>query len=220
MNKKISLIIDSEYDYFVNWLKKNSGRHFVDVENGFYQIYSASSKSEKGFPIYDPTSYNYFLMISSNELLYQVDHDCVIYYEHTDLMNENGVMGIAFLFDLLQLNQHRLEVTASCELEEPQIVRIFERLIILICETWGVSVPAEFAIQLPTQQLPTRIERNLRRGGPLPTPDDVKLEYIRGWFEIQGKETQESYCSRNGISPSGLRYWMRKMKAEGKLPPS
>lgn len=60
----------------------------------------------------------------------------------------------------------------------------------------------------------------LRRGGPLPTPEEDKLKIVMEWLTRQGKETQEDFCNRKGVATSTLRAWIRELRAQNKLPPS
>jgi len=60
----------------------------------------------------------------------------------------------------------------------------------------------------------------LRRGGPLPTPEEDKMKIVTEWLTRQGKETQEDFCNRKGVATSTLRAWIRELRAQNKLPPS
>jgi hypothetical protein len=45
----------------------------------------------------------------------------------------------------------------------------------------------------------------LRRGGPLPTPEEDKVKIVAEWLAVQGKETQEDFSNRKGVATSTLR---------------
>ncbi len=60
-------------------------------------------------------------------------------------------------------------------------------------------------------------ESKRRRGGPLGTPEEKKLEIVREWHEVQGDTSQEIFCNSRGISSSTLRRWEKELKAQGKF---
>lgn len=60
----------------------------------------------------------------------------------------------------------------------------------------------------------------LRRCGPLPTPEEDKVEIVTEWLTRQGRETQEDFCNRKGVATSTLRAWIRELRTKNKLPPS
>jgi hypothetical protein len=63
---------------------------------------------------------------------------------------------------------------------------------------------------LDSKNVVTEVKK-LRRGGPIPKSDSKKWEIIKGWLEVKGDMTQESYCMSKAISSSTLRKWMRQM---------
>jgi hypothetical protein len=50
----------------------------------------------------------------------------------------------------------------------------------------------------------------MRRGGPLPLPDDEQKKIIDEWLNKQFTITQEQFCAQKGISSSRLRKWKKK----------
>lgn len=56
-----------------------------------------------------------------------------------------------------------------------------------------------------------------RKGGPVPSPEEKKKEYVIGWNNIKGtkdrfgkKITKEDYCIEKGISPGSLDNYLRE----------
>lgn len=62
----------------------------------------------------------------------------------------------------------------------------------------------------------TRSKR--RKGGPVPVPDETKIEIVKEWLAVEGKESQASFCARKGISDRGLRGWIDDLESRGLLP--
>ena len=55
-----------------------------------------------------------------------------------------------------------------------------------------------------------------RRGGPVPTPVEVKTRIVRGWIEVQGRENQNRYAKRKGVSARHLRNWIQEFMESGR----
>ncbi len=53
-----------------------------------------------------------------------------------------------------------------------------------------------------------------KRGGPYETKREVRLALVREWLEVQGKETQKSFCVDRPVRPSQLRKWTRELEPE------
>jgi len=65
--------------------------------------------------------------------------------------------------------------------------------------------------------LDRRRREKSKRGGPIATPEDQKLEIVRGWLEVKGKMRQEDYAATRGVSVSTLRRWERELRQQKKL---
>jgi hypothetical protein len=63
----------------------------------------------------------------------------------------------------------------------------------------------------------TRHAPPARRGGPAGTPEDQRLQIVRGWLDVQGRMNQEVYAGSQGIAVSTLRRWMRAFQEAHKL---
>jgi hypothetical protein len=56
-----------------------------------------------------------------------------------------------------------------------------------------------------------------RQGGPIPTPEQDRLDIVRRWQEKRGRMKQEVFASMHGISGRTLRRWEKDLKEQGKL---
>ncbi len=56
-----------------------------------------------------------------------------------------------------------------------------------------------------------------KRGGPAGTPEDQKMEIVKGWLEVRGRMNQEVYAHSRGVASSTLRRWMRELREASKL---
>ncbi len=56
-----------------------------------------------------------------------------------------------------------------------------------------------------------------KRGGPAGTPEDQKMEIVKGWLEVRGRMNQEVYARSRGVASSTLRRWMQELREASKL---
>jgi hypothetical protein len=56
-----------------------------------------------------------------------------------------------------------------------------------------------------------------KRGGPVGTPENQKVDTVKGWLEVRGQMNQELYAQSRGVAPSTLRRWTRELRVKGKL---
>jgi hypothetical protein len=65
----------------------------------------------------------------------------------------------------------------------------------------------------PTLPSAAKPANEKRKGGPIPTPDDIVDAILKEWDEVRGRESQESFCNRKSIGVSTLGAWQRKRKS-------
>lgn len=89
--------------------------------------------------------------------------------------------------------------------------------------TWGnrtlwKSKREPFIYQVPEEYKAAKpLEYDLRKGGPIPTPENEIKVILEEWEQAKGKVNQYVFCAQKGISVSTLRRWERQYTSYKRL---
>jgi hypothetical protein len=108
------------------------------------------------------------------------------------------------IVELLPAAPGELQVTVTRTCNTPDATASEEALLAEIFRVWPQAVTLS-------------AEAPARRGGPAATPEDRRLQIVRGWLGVQGRMNQEVYAGSRGIAVSTLRRWMRQLQEDRKL---
>lgn len=72
-------------------------------------------------------------------------------------------------------------------------------------------------IEAVMQNWPYQSKLGKRLGGPIPTPEEERINIVKNWHKERGRVPQWSFCQRVGISTSTLRRWEKELERQGKL---
>ncbi len=122
-------------------------------------------------------------------------------------------LGRIFI-EITSQSPETIQVTVNRDCHDPAIMAYAEALFTEIVRLWPGHVVWHVESERSLGSTPSTKQR---RGGPAGTPQDQRIQIVRGWFNVRGQVNQEIYAQSQGVAPSTLRRWIRQLRDEGKL---
>jgi len=116
--------------------------------------------------------------------------------------------------EIVPLARGGLGVTVTRARDDPAVMNLIEAVLRQIAQGWPVVVMKTAQPETITVSLQPPVGK---RGGPASTPEDQKIEIVKGWLEVRGRMNQEVYAHSRGVAASTLRRWMHELREAGKL---